>query len=118
MFISKKEKIHAYLNNKSDNNNVFDALLRDYLNGNLKKSLEELGLTKIDFHIDWFENMKCISMQGKYKKYYVDLQIYPDEFSLSFDLIEPDEDVVYCLESKEQVYKILLDKIKKLSNDT
>ena len=44
----------------------------------------------------------------------MDLQIYPDEFSLSFDLDEPDEDVVYPFESKEQLYTVLSDTVKTL----
>ena len=43
----------------------------------------------------------------------MDLQIYPNEFSVSFDPDEPDEDVRYPLESKEQVYRILSDTVKK-----
>ena len=118
MFISRKKKLQAYLNGRSTANNVFDILLGDYLSGNLKKALEEFGITRIDFCIDWSDDMKCIAIQGKYQKYYMDLQIYPDEFSLSFDPIEPDDDVIHLLESKEQVYTILADEIKKRSITT
>ena len=38
-------------------------------------------------------------------KYFADIQIYPDEFSISFDLDEPDDDISYTLESKEQLYR-------------
>lgn len=72
-------------------------------------------MTKIEIHIDWFDDMKCIGIQGKYKKYYMDLQIYPNEFSLSFDLVEPDENTVYPLESKAQVYAILSNVIQALN---
>ncbi len=44
----------------------------------------------------------------------MDLQVYPNEFSVSFDLDEPDEDVIYPLESKEQVYRVLSDTVKTL----
>ena len=52
MFISRKKKLQAYLNGRSTANNVFDILLGDYLSGNLKKALEEFGITRIDFCID------------------------------------------------------------------
>ena len=38
-------------------------------------------------------------------KYFADIQIYPNEFSISFDLDEPDDDISYTLESKEQLYR-------------
>ena len=36
---------------------------------------------------------------------FADIQIYPNEFSISFDLDEPDDDISYTLESKEQLYR-------------
>ena len=44
----------------------------------------------------------------------MDLQIYPDEFCVSFDPDKPDEDAVYSLESKEQLYSVLVNIIKTL----
>ena len=112
MLIFKKKKIQSYLNNLGNNKTAFDFLLCDYLNGNLKKELESIGFLKIDMYIDWLENHKCISIQCKYQKYYVDIQIYKDEFSVSYDLDEPDEDIIYSLESKQQMYKTLSDVIQ------
>ena len=115
MFTTKKKKIRKYLEQKADDNKcAFDDLLSDYLDGSLKENLDSVKMEKVEIHIDWFEDIKCIGIQGRYKEYYMDLQIYPDEFSVSFDLDEPDEDIIYPLESKEQVYSVLLDIVKTL----
>lgn len=115
MLITKKKKIQKYLEQKADDNKcAFDLLLSDYLDRSLKEYLASIGIKKADIHIDWFDDIKCIGIQGGYKKYYIDLQIYPNEFSISFDLDEPDEDVIYPLESKEQIYRVLSDIIKSL----
>ncbi len=115
MFTTKKKKIQKYLEQKTDDNKcAFDDLLSDYLNGSLKDNLESVKIERVEIHIDWFEDIKCIGIQGRYKEYYMDLQIYPKELSVSFDLDEPDEDVIYPLESKEQVYSVLSDTVKTL----
>ena len=108
MFTTKKKKIQKYLEQRaSDNKCAFDDLLSDYLDGSLKEYLESAKIERIEIHIDWFDDIKCIGIQGCYKKYYMDLQIYPKEFSVSFDSDEPDEDAIYPLKSKEQVYNVL-----------
>ncbi len=105
MLTAKKKKIEKC---------AFDLLLSDYLDGSLKEYLASAGIKKADIHIDWFDDMKCIGIQGRYKEHYMDLQIYPDEFCVSFDPDEPDEDAVYSLESKEQLYSVLVNIIKTL----
>ena len=115
MFISKKKKIQKYLNQKAESDkNTFDFLLCNYLDGTLKTDLESLGIAKNEIHIDWLDDIKCIGIQGRYKKYFADIQIYPDEFSISFDLDEPDDDVTYTLESKEQVYRVISEMVATL----
>ncbi len=44
----------------------------------------------------------------------MDLQIDPEEFSVSFDRDEPDEGKTYPLQSKEQFYHVLSETIKAL----
>ena len=115
MFITKKKKIQKYLLQRADDNKcAFDELLSDYLDGSLKENLESVKIERVEIHIDWLDDIKCIGIQGRYKEYYMELQIYPNEFSVSFDLDEPDEDVIYPLESKEQVYNVLSDTVKTL----
>ena len=115
MFASKKKKIQQYLNQKTESDkNAFDFLLCDYLDGMLKTDLESLGITKNQIHIDWLDDIKCIGLQGRYKEYFADIQIYPDEFSISFDLDEPDDDITYALESKEQLYRVISETIAML----
>ena len=112
MLMFKKKKIQVYLNNLSDSKTTFDLLLCDYLDGSIKKDLETIGFEKISIHIDWLDDYKCIGIQCKYQKYYVDIQIHNDEFSVSYDIDEPDEDISYPLESKEQMYRALSDVIQ------
>ncbi|MBE6668724.1 MAG: hypothetical protein E7601_00805 [Ruminococcaceae bacterium] len=115
MFTTKKKKIQKYLEQKAnDNKCAFDILLSDYLDGSLKEDLLSIEIKKADIHIDWHDDIKCIGIQGRYKEYYMDLQIYPNEFSISFDLDEPDDDIIYLLESKEQVYSVIDNMIKSL----
>ncbi len=107
--LSKKKRINVYLNNKSVGiRTPFDSLLEEYLSGDLKDKLSEIGLDKISIHIDWLDNHKCIGIQAKYNEYYMDCQIFEDEFTLSFDLTEADDDDEYSLTSKEHFYDILL----------
>ena len=84
------------------------------MDGTLKTDLESLGITKNQIHIDWLDDIKCIALQGRYKKYFADIQIYPDEFSISFDLDEPDDDITYAFESKDQLYRMISETISTL----
>ena len=115
MFVTKKKKIKKYLEQQAtDDKSTFDFLLSDYLDDTLKRKLAEIGISKIAIHIDWLEDVKCIGIQGRYKEYYLDLQIYQNEFIVSYDLDEADENAEYPLESKEQFYHVLLDTVKTL----
>ena len=73
----------------------------------LKRRLEDLGIKKTEIYIDWQKHVECIGIQGRYQKYYMDLHIYPNEFCLSFDLDESDEDETYPMGSKEYFYQML-----------
>jgi len=44
----------------------------------------------------------------------MDLQIYQTEFSISFNLDEADEDITFPLESKEQLFRVIINTIKRL----
>lgn len=117
MLMFKKKKMQVYLNNVGDPKTAFDLLLCDYLNGSIKNDFESIGFEKISIHIDWLDNYKCIGIQCQYQRYYADIQIHHDEFSVSYDLDEPDEDIIYPLESKEQMYKALSNVIQMMRND-
>lgn len=109
MFATKKKKIRTYLAQKSENEYcAFDHLLTDYVNGTLKTDLTSVGMRRIEIHIDWLEDIKCIAIQAQYEEYLTDIQIYPNEFSVAFDTDEPDSDTVYPFESKKQFYDVLI----------
>lgn len=119
MILTKKKKIQKYLAQRENTEyDPFDHLLFAYLDGSLRNTLAALDIKRTEIHIDWYDDIKCIGIQGRCKGYYMDLQIYPEEFTLSFDLSEPDEDTVYPLESKEQVYLALKNAIIALSQKT
>ena len=70
MFKRKRTKIAEYL--RSAPGTAFAQLLSDWYGGTMHSELEALGLTKLDDHIDWLPDTKCISIQARYGKLYVD----------------------------------------------
>lgn len=114
LFQTKKKKIKGYLENVSVPLSAFDELLSDYMSGELKARFLQLGVEKIDIFVDWLDDYRCIGVQGKYRKYYVELQIEENEFSIGFDADEPDDPKTYLLETKEQVYSVFEDILKSL----
>ncbi len=114
IFNNSKKRIQAYLDGVGNEKSAFDLILTDYLNGELKRKLESLLIKGISIHVDWSEDVKCIGVQGRYQAYYIDLQIYPDEYTLSYDTDEADDGETYPLKSREQVYDRLLGIIKRI----
>lgn len=115
VFNSKKKKIQQFLASKASKYTAFDELLADYQSGSLKKEMIQLGVEKTEYHIDFFDNYKCIDIQGKYKGYFIGIQIEENEFSIAYDKIEPDEPQEYALITKENFYSILVNTVKKLA---
>ncbi len=115
LFHTKKKKIKDYLENAALPLSAFDGLLSDYISGELKARLLQLGIEKIETYIDWLDNYRCIGVQGRYRKNYVELQIEEKEFSIGYDTDEPDDPQTYPLETKEQVYSVMKDILKNLS---
>jgi hypothetical protein len=115
-FVSKKKKIKAYLQSKAETaKTAFDLLLQDYLSGALKAELARFGLAGLEICVDWFEDTKCIGVQGKYGAYYMDLQIGAESFELSFCADEPEEEGESLpLESKEQMYSVIKEAMQTL----
>ncbi len=108
MFQTKKKKIQKYLSEKAfEQFEPFDELLEEYLSGKMKETIAYLGTKKVEIHIDWLPNHRCIGIQGVYDGNYLDLQIEPTEFSIGYDSIEPDDLNYYPLKSKEQVYTVV-----------
>lgn len=102
MFLSKRGKIAAYL--KSTSPSPFTELLEQWYAGQMRKRLESLGLTKLEFHIDWLPDYKCINIQGRLNRLYVDIQIEPASFTIAMDEDEPDDPTEYPLASAEGFY--------------
>jgi hypothetical protein len=115
MDIFKKHKIRAYLKSLGSDKSPFDLLLSDYVTGDLKKNFKKRGLLKnivINVNLDGGE--KCILVQGMYWIYRIDMdiRIYPDEFTISYDASAPDNGKAYPLDSRERIYTTLLNIIK------
>lgn len=108
MFQTKKKKMRKYLSEKTfEQFKPFDELLEEYLSGKMKETMTSLGMKKVEIHIDWHPDYRCIGIQGVYAGNYLDLQIEPTEFSIGYDPDEPDDHNYYPLESKEQVYTVV-----------
>lgn len=107
MLFEKKKKISVYLSEKQKNKSVtaFDLLLLDYLSGDLKNKLINFGLKRIEIHIDWLPEYKCIDIQGRVKDYYFDIQSEIDVFSISYDKDEPEEIEEYSLKTINEFYE-------------
>ncbi len=114
MCLNKKTKIRKYLEQRAQDKSAFDLLLADYLDGSMLQMLKSLGITRPEIFVDFHKHLKCIGIQGRHGAYFVDMQIYPDEFGLAFDLDEADEDVLHPLQSREQVYLALSDGLRVL----
>ena len=105
MFLTKRGKIAAYL--KTASPSPFAELLAQWHAGQMRERLEAIGLTKLEFHIDWLPDYKCIDIQGRRDRMYVDIQIEPASFTIAMDEDEPDEPTEYTLVSAEGFYDIL-----------
>jgi hypothetical protein len=115
MDIFKKHKIRAYLKSLGSDKSPFDLLLSDYVTGDLKKNLKKRGLLKnIVINVNFDGGEKCILVQGMYWIYRIDMdiRIYPDEFTISYDASAPDNGKAYPLDSRERIYTTLLNIIK------
>ena len=75
----------------------------------MRDRLESLGLRKLEFHIDWLPDYKCIDIQGRRDRMYVDIQIEPASFTIDMDEDEPDDPMEYALVSAEGFYDTLRD---------
>jgi predicted RNA-binding protein associated with RNAse of E/G family len=73
----------------------------------MRERLEAMGLTKLEFHIDWHPDYKCIDIQGRRDRLYVDIQIEPGSFTIAMDEDEPDDPTEYALVSAECFYDTL-----------
>ncbi len=114
-FKSKKKRMQQYLDSHRENLSVFDEFVTEYLNGALQSFFIEQGVTKIEIHVDWFDDFKCLELQGFLNKNCIDLQIYEKQFGLAADPDEPDISDWYELLSKEYVYDICKESLTKAS---
>ena len=103
MFFTKRKKIESWL--KTAAPSPFAALLAMERSGQLASQLSDLGLTKQEYHIDWLDDYKCICIQARFGKLYVDIQIEPDTFTIAVDKDEPDDPVEFPLTSAEGFYQ-------------
>ena len=107
MFLTKRGKIVAYL--KTASPSPFTELLEQWHTGQMRGRLESLGLGKLEFHIDWHPDYKCIDIQSRRDRMYVNIQIEPASFTIAMDEFEPDAPTEYALVSAEGFYDALRD---------
>ena len=111
MLMTKKVKIRKHLETIGKENwTAFERLLSDHLDGKLSGKLRQIGIDKPEIYVDFLEDYKCISIQGKYKRDFVDIQIEETSFSIGCDPVEPDEHDDYPLQTEDSFYAALSQK--------
>ncbi len=100
MLFGKKRKIADYLQEKDVNFSIFDLLLKEYLSGALTLNLKKLGLTKIEIHVDWFDDIKILGIQARYKEFCLDIQVDDEELAIGCSKTEPDCDEFFALDGE------------------
>lgn len=106
MLQRKRQKVAMYLREQQANRTLsaFDSLLSDYLDKTLQREFVRIGIRRLQIYLDWLADLKSIDIQGKYLKYFFEVRIEPNQFSISHDPDEPEEYIEYPLSSKEQLY--------------
>ena len=100
-----KSRILQYLQQKSGEAfSAFDELLKQAVDGTLKTNLCAIGLSNVSVYIDFGEEYRCIDVQTRYCKYYVEMQIEAEEFTVAYDLDEADDYTSYPLLDSESFY--------------
>lgn len=114
MPFTKKNKIKSYLSSL-ERKSVFDNLLQEWIDKTLKNNLAQIGLRKIEIHIDWLKDYKCIGIHSYKNDKFVEIFIYSSEFTINYSEDEADDnDLEYKLISKEDFYlnvKSIIDEI-------
>ena len=106
----KKRKIMKYLGEQNpESYSQFDYVLDDFVNKQLKKKLRDIGLSKIEIHVDWYPGFECIGIQA-FDESYIDIKFYPKELSISCSIDEPDDYDEFIYEKdkdRDWIYKII-----------
>jgi len=68
----------------------FDYVLDDFIYKQLKKKLRDIGLSRIEIHVDWYPGYECIGIQA-IDESYIDIKFYPKEINISCSIDEPDD---------------------------
>ena len=107
--LRKKEEIWEYLSSLGNDKTVFDQLLTDCMDGTMKDILESYSFRHLEIHLDWNEALKRIGIKGRYRycNTNIDIEIYPDKFTVAYGAGEPGVGTTYSLVSKQQVYNSL-----------
>lgn len=118
MLLGKKQKIHKYLMDNQASHSVtpFDTILEDHLSGVLKDRLQKLNMRKIEVHIDWLADYKCINIQGKIDDYYFDIQVEPVTYSIAYAKDEPEDGEEFSLEDATVFYEAIENTVRKIKS--
>ena len=114
MLLGKKKKISKYLSEKQaiKTTTAFDTLLTEYLSGCLKENLCKSNMKRIEIHVDWLSDYKCINIQGIVSDCYFDIQIEPESFSIAYDKDEPDNATEFELQDIASFYTTIDNTLK------
>lgn len=117
VLLGKKKKIAEYLSKKHQAQTIttFDSILSEYLSGYLKETLHKFNMKRIEIHIDWLSDYKCINIQGNVCDYFFNIQIEPASFSIAYDKDEPDDVTEFVLQDLSTFYSAIETTILKIT---
>ena len=115
MILSIKRRIQNYLDSIAKEQwTPFEEMLEQYLNGALLDKLSQCGIGNLSCTVDFLDDYKCINVNGKYRSFYIDIEIEQKEFSIGCDPIEPDEHTYFLLTSSQDLYATVTKTIESL----
>ena len=54
------------------------------------KKLRDIGLSRIEIHVDWYPEFECVGIQA-IDESYIDIKFYPNEINISYSIDEADD---------------------------
>ena len=113
-----KNRILKYLQEKNgDALSAFDELLKQAVDGAMETKLGEIGLSSVSIHVDFSMDYRCIDVQSRYCRYYVEMQIEPEVFTVAYDLDEADDYTSYPLLRPEGFYDAIKQVVRAIEQE-
>lgn len=113
-----KNRILKHLQEKNgDALSAFDELLKQAVDGAMEIKLCVIGLSSVRIHVDFSMDYRCIDVQTRFCRYYVEMQIEPEEFTVAYDLDEADDYTSYPLLRPEGFYDAIKQVVRTIEQE-